>query len=442
MMKTPIYDFLKRYNASDSVRLHMPGHKGKSALGEITGLDITEIRGADSLFEADGIISESERYASELYGCRTFYSTEGSSLAIKAMLHLAALFAKETGNTRPLILAGRNAHKAFLSAAALIDFDVEWIYGSSSYLSCEIKATDIEARLASEKRRPSAVYLTSPDYLGNVADIAGIASACHKYGVLLLVDNAHGAYLKFLPESQHPMDLGADMSAASAHKTLPVLTGGAYLHVKEELSESIIKQAKPALALYGSTSPSYLILASLDLANSSTQSLSEILCQAAFLKSKISELGISTVGNEPLKITLAPKSYGYTGEQLGAYLEGVGVIPEFCDPDYTVIMISENTSTKDILRTQSALEALPRKAPINELPPKMGAPRVAMSPREAVFSPSESVTTSEAEGRILSAVTVGCPPAVPIVVSGEIISRDAIEVMNYYGINRVNVVKK
>lgn len=439
-MKTPIYDFLKNYSSCDSVRLHMPGHKGKSGLGEITSLDITEIDGADSLYHANGIIAESESYASELFGCPTYYSTEGSSLAIRAMLHLAANLSKSSED-RPLILAGRNAHKVFLSAAALIDFDIEWLFGKSSYLRCEITADEVDCRLSSGERKPCAVYITSPDYLGNIADVKEIARVCHKHGVLLLVDNAHGAYLKFLEKSIHPMDLGADMCAASAHKTLSVLTGGAYLHISAELAISA-EEAKSALSLYGSTSPSYLILASLDLANSSTQSLSEILYQAEFLKSKISELGISTVGNEPLKITLAPKSYGYTGEQLGAYLEGVGVIPEFCDPDYTVIMISENTSTKDILRTQSALEALPRKAPINELPPKMSAPRVAMSPREAVFSPSESVTTSEAEGRILSAVTVGCPPAVPIVVSGEIISRDAIEVMNYYGINRVNVVKK
>jgi len=440
MMKTPIYDFLLEYQRSDAVRLHMPGHKGKGPLPEISSLDITEITGADSLFEANGIIAESEECASAIFGCKTLYSTEGSSLAIRAMLHLAAAYAAE-GGERPLILAGRNAHRAFLSAAALIDFDIEWIYGGDSYLCCDIRPEDIRARLLSGKRMPAAVYITSPDYLGNIADIRKIAEACHDFGVLLLVDNAHGAYLKFLPESLHPMDLGADMCAASAHKTLPVLTGGAYLHLSEKIPESISSTAKQVMALYGSTSPSYLTLASLDLANSIDYNLDSVVSTAEMLKKKISALGIALVGCEPLKITLAPKSYGYTGFELSEYLEANNISPEFCDPDFTVLMLSPNTTAKDAERLLCALEALPQAAPINSAPPKITAPKAQISPRDAVYSPSEVISVSCAEGRILSAVTVGCPPAVPIVVSGEIISADAVRSMDYYGTKFVSVVK-
>ena len=223
-MNTPICDFVKKYARSDGVRLHMPGHKGASILG-FEKYDITEIGGADSLYEADGIIAESEKNASKLFGCPTFYSTEGSSQCIRAMLHLICAGARKNGR-KPVIAAGRNAHKTFISAAALIDFDIIWLTSAEdSYLSCTIDANSIEKLLESSDVRPDAVYVTSPDYLGNMADVEKIAALCHRHGVILAVDNAHGAYLGFLVKS--PIDLGADLFCSSAHKTLPVLTGGA-----------------------------------------------------------------------------------------------------------------------------------------------------------------------------------------------------------------------
>ena len=124
-METPICDFVRKYAESEEIRLHMPGHKGKNLLG-LEALDITEIDGADSLYEADGIIRQSEENASELFDCPTFYSTEGSSQCIRAMLYLAMLYGKSRGK-RPLIAAARNVHKTFLSAAALLDLDVLWL---------------------------------------------------------------------------------------------------------------------------------------------------------------------------------------------------------------------------------------------------------------------------------------------------------------------------
>ena len=266
-IKTPICDFVRGYADSKTVRMHMPGHKGVGTLG-VESLDITEVSGADSLYEADGIIKESEDIASSLFGAHTFYSTEGSSQCIRAMLHLAKTQAW-IEKKHPLVWATRNVHKTFLSAVALLDVDVEWLYGNSeeSYLSCAISPRELEKLLKEAPHLPTALYLTSPDYLGNVADIASLAEVCHRYGVLLVVDCAHGAYLKFLEKSLYPTDLGADMCCSSAHKTLPVLTGGAYLHINKKADASLVDAAKDALALFGSTSPSYLILQSLDAAN-------------------------------------------------------------------------------------------------------------------------------------------------------------------------------
>ena len=144
-MKTPIFDFVKQYAASEISRFHMPGHKGISSALGCEPLDITEVNGADVLYSPCGIIAESEKNATSLFEtAHTFYSAEGSSLAIKAMLALAT---EITGSReRPLILAARNAHKAFLYACALLDLDVEWLYpGEESHLcSCILSAEDVE----------------------------------------------------------------------------------------------------------------------------------------------------------------------------------------------------------------------------------------------------------------------------------------------------------
>lgn len=441
-MNTPICDFAARYAALKPLRLHMPGHKGQLKLGA-EALDLTEIPGADSLYEAGGIIAESEKNASILFGCPTFYSTEGSSLALRAMLHLACLQAKEQGR-RPVLLAGRNAHKVFLSAAALLDFEVRWLSGGDRYLTCLPGAEDLEDAL--EDGAVTAVYLTSPDYLGNRADLSALANVCHRHGALLLVDNAHGAYLKFCTPSLHPMDLGADLCCDSAHKTLPVLTGGAYLHVSQA-QKSLIDQAKPALALFGSTSPSYLILQSLDNANAlCAEGFAEALAEAAKeidgLKKNLSARGFALTGDEPLKLTLCPKSYGYTGTEVAEFLQERNIFCEFADPDHVVFLFSPEQAEEACEILLRILSELPKKPEIALLPPKIGAHEGVLTPRQGALAPSEWVSAPESVGRILASASVGCPPAVPVVACGERITPSDLDVFRYYGITRLSVVKE
>ncbi len=443
-MNTPICDFVKEYINKNTMRLHMPGHKGTECLG-FEAFDITEISGADSLYEASGIIKESELNASSLFGCDTFYSTEGSSHCIRAMLYLSMLYSKEKGKT-PKILAGRNAHKTFVSAMAFLDFQVEWIKNKSSdpYLSCNIDKETLEEQILKEK--PTACFVTSPDYLGNIVDIQSLSDVCKKHNVLLLVDNAHGAYLKFLPKSLHPVDLGADMCVDSAHKTLPVLTGGAYLHINSALSKDISPMAKNALSLFGSTSPSYLILESLDIANKYIsevfkESLRNFLPLAKELKNKLSSHGYKLVEQEILKITLSTKEYGYKGNDFAKILCEKGFECEFSDPDFVVLMLSPLWEEKEIAKLLGVLLSIPALTPLKEAPPTIHIPEKAMSVRQASLSPMEIISVNKAEGRVLAATTVGCPPAVPIILCGEVINKNTISIFEYYNIKECTVIK-
>lgn len=422
----------------------MPGHKGIALLG-MEAMDITEIDGADSLYEANGIIQQSEQNASFLFGCPTYYSTEGSSHCIRAMLYLTKLYAKTMGK-KTKILAARNVHKTFVTAAALMQLDVEWLMpiSNDSYLCCLLNDMDMLEKAITE-HLPAALYLTSPDYLGNCADITQIANICRKHGVLLLVDNAHGAYLKFLPKSRHPIDLGADLCCDSAHKTLPALTGAAYLHLSSQLPHWLVKQAKDALAMFGSTSPSYLIMQSLDavnayLSNGYQEKLTSFLPIVEKEKQKLTQKGILFAGDEPLKWTIHTKPLGYTGTEFAAELTKQNIICEFADPDFIVFMLSCEAGVKVLSCLSEAILSIPKKQPIDTIPPKPHLPKRIDPIHQSWCVAQEEIPVNEAEGRILSALNVSCPPAVPIAVCGEQIDRQAIEIFNYYGITHCKVI--
>lgn len=442
-MKTPIVSFLKSYQEKSPVRMHMPGHKGAGILG-FEGMDLTEIYGADELFAAEGIIKESEQNASSLFGCPTYYSTQGSTLCIQTMCTILCQDAKSKGK-KPKILAGRNAHRSFIHAAALLDFDIEWLYGNSDYLSCKIHAEDLEKAII--ESLPTAVYLTNPDYLGNLLDIQSLASVCKKHNVLLAIDNAHGAYLRFLEPSLHPVDLGADLCCDSAHKTLPVLTGGAYLHLSESLNQVWKNDVKHFMEYFSSTSPSYLIMASLDAANKVLDtifrnSLSECVRSVASLKNTLVQHGYTILSGEPMKITISTKEFGYTGNEIANLLMECDIYPEFYDSDYIVLMPSPYNTKDDLKRLETCLCGIERKPLLINKPPKLEQSKKAMNVRQALFSSSITLDVSKSLGQVCSSVTVSCPPAILPVIPGEVISESSIEVMKYYGIETVRVVKE
>lgn len=438
-MNTPVADFVQRYAKAGTARLHMPGHKGRCFLG-CEPWDITEIHGADALYEAEGILAESEQNAAALFGSqRTCYSTEGSSQCIRAMLYLAV--AASGSHT---VVAARNVHRAFVSAAALLDLEIRWLWPeeSRSLCGCPISPAQLEETLHSLPEPPAAVYLTSPDYLGGMAEIPALAQVCHQHGTLLLVDNAHGAYLRFLQPSLHPLDLGADLCCDSAHKTLPVLTGGAYLHLSPTAPAQLGPLAKSALGLFGSTSPSYLTLASLDLCNrylaeGYPQRLAEAVERLAELREKLTAAGWRVEPSDPLRVTVAAPR-GVTGQELAGQLRRQGVECEYADRDFLVLMATPENTPEELAHAAAALGQCPGEANPPQLPLARG--ERACSIRQAAFAPRETVDAAHSLGRVCGLPTVGCPPAIPIAVSGERITPEALALFAYYGIEQVEVL--
>ena len=444
-MQTILYDAVKRYCDQAFARFHMPGHKGIASgpLGTVLPLDITEVEGADSLFHADGPIAALEQQLADLYGAKTtLLSAGGATLCIQAMLALAC-------GTGAQVIMSRNIHRSAINACALLDLDPVWVYPQETggWFPGRYGAPEIDATLCAHPAA-RAVYLTSPDYFGGVSDLAEIAAVCRKRGVFLLVDNAHGAHLPFVPASYgvpHPLAAGASACADSLHKTMPAMTGGALLHLANER----LCGGKEMMSLFGSTSPSYPIMLSCEQA----AIYAETCAAADFARTaaRLDELrglalqkgyGLPAAPFDPAKLSLAFGSFGVDAATFGGYLREHGVEPEYVSETACVLMANGLNTTSDFQRVEQLLDATPWK--VCAVPSAAALPRCeqVMRVREAVFAPRESVAVSEAVGRVAALEASPCPPGIPLVMSGECISAQAAEALAGFGVAHVWVVQK
>lgn len=303
-------------------------------------------------------------------------------------------------------------------------------------------------------------------------DIAGLAAVWQGAGRALLVGNAHGAYLHFLPGgSRHPIALGAAMCCDSGHKTLPVLTGGAYLHLGPDAPVQDEATVRNTLNLFGSTSPSYLILQSLDQCNAvlagdyrarlagccaALEALRKALNETAAAHGAVLPLALpgDPPDREPLKLTLDAAALGCSGQALAEVLRQHGIECEYADPRYLVLMFTPENPPQDYDRLREAITACCTARPLGSAPAEEDTagnfadlarelaekdPRCTI--REAILAPQEVVPAEEALGRVCAMPTVSCPPAIPIVVSGEMVSREAVTLMKRYGVANVAVIK-
>jgi len=425
-MDTPLYNRLIEHNSLGRSSFHTPGHKCSGFFdNKLLELDFTELPDTDALYEADGVIRQTEENAAKLFGCaRSLISAGGCSLAIMAMLKIASKKGKK-------MIISRNAHRSAINAVALLGIEPVWIFpeGEKGYTG-RINPYEVEKILKHEKNI-SAVYITSPTYYGELSDIKAISEICHKYDALLLVDNAHGSHLAFLSENLHPINLGADMSACSLHKTLPVLTSGALLNIADN---NLAKNAKSAMSLFGSTSPSYPVMASIDICISYMYENGKRVygdCEKTVndIKSVALTKGLLNLNGkcDPLRITLDTSAVGLCGtEKQIEYFESLGIDCEFCDGENAVFICTPFNSEKDFARLRQAIEKIPVKSPVKNPSPALFLPERKLSVHDAVLSSSEIILSADASGRISSDTVCPCPPGVPVIMPGEVIQKEHI----------------
>ena len=433
----PLTRFLEQYTASGTLRGHMPGHKGKppqgfAAMQAAYEWDITEIDGADSLFEAEGILREGECFTAQLYGTADCcWSAGGSTLCIQAML------AKMQAEHRKIV-AARTVHRSFLNACALLGLEVTWVFPrSGGMLAGQYMQEDFAAALRkiAEEGASACLYVTSPDYCGNLQDIPALAAICRKFGARLLVDHAHGVHRAFLAGCRHPIAEGADFCCESAHKMLPALTGAALLHCSEPCG----MEMKQHMQLFGSTSPSYLVMQSIEasmhwLADGGISAIRSCAEAAAGLRERLPQYSFS--GQDPLHLTISAD-----GIRLAAALREKGIECEYADQTCLVLLLSPVWSAAEFAYLESVLASCRPEAP-RQLPPLPSPPEQVISLREAALAEWECVPVREAVGRICGRVQVPCPPAVPILVSGERITAPWAEFAEYCGISQLAVMKR
>ena len=424
-------DLLEEYNKSGYSRFHMPGNKG--VLDINLSYDVTELDCTDDLYCSNGAIKASEKLISDIYGsANSVFSTGGNTLCIQAMMYLAM----PNGGT---MIVAKNAHKSVINAMGILDITPVWVNFDKNNVIFE----EIENAI---KNHPEAqaVFITSPDYFGVMADVQKIKSVCKN--LTLLVDNAHGSHLVFF--KKHPISLGADLCADSAHKTLPVLTGGAFLHIGENFSKiNKIKyeDVKNAMQIFGSTSPSFLTLLSLEkcafwLKNKGKSEFLKLDKIIKKIKSKYSNILFKTNLQDPVRLTFDTANIGLNSQEFVLHLEKFKIKPEFGINTKTVLIPSPFNSLTDFKKLNLALENIPIKNFKLIIEEKSVNFCTKISIRKAIFSKNENIFVKNAENKISAQTVARCPPGIPIVIPGEIINKQKINILEKLGINCIKVV--
>lgn len=448
----PLADALRGYAAKGRASFHTPGHKGRAGLlGELAGLeyDLTELPETGSLYDGGDVIEQAEKLAAPAFGAAgTLFSAGGCTLCIQTMLLLGA-----GAGSRVLFL--RNAHRSAVHAAALLGLEPVWLWPGPDGRP----VTAGIAETLNNDKNIHAVYITSPDYYGRLADIPAIAAVCRQAGVPLLVDNAHGSHLGAF--GLHPLALGAAMTADSAHKTLPVLTGGAMLHIgrrPDGAPWAARAEAKAAMALFGSTSPAFPVLASLDLARdwwvrAGGEAYRLTAGEAAGLRRAAREAEIGVLDGprqDPARLTLDTGSAGVDGRVAAEFFRAEGCEPEYADGRYVVFILTPFNTPAELGRLREAVHGLAvalRRGRFFGRRPKAAyawdgeRPERACSPREALLAPCETVPAAEAAGRVAARTVCPCPPGVAAVVPGERIRQEMALRLEQAGFDQLVVLR-
>ncbi len=448
-VRAPLWQALEEYASSDVVRFHMPGHKGgrmvwppfRRALGrKVFSLDVTGVPGLDDLHQPSGVLLESQRQLAEACGAEaSFFLVNGTSLGVQALLLASA-------SPGERVLLPRNVHKSIISGLVLgglepVFVNPEW--DPHFGIPLGLSPRRLEEVLSRVEVR--SVLVVSPTYHGIASDLPALAARAHAYHLPFLVDEAHGAHFAFHPAFPLPaIAAGADGAAQGFHKVLGSFTQASVLHLRGPRIDRA--RVKAALSLLQSTSPSYLLLASLEAARVHMEERGRTLWARALrlarrLRAEIKALGFEVLetppagmGRDETRLTVRVLDHGLSGLEAELFLRRRGIQVEMGDLSSLVLIVGPGNTARDGERLLQALEELKvaggekkrsflfRMAKELKTPPPL--PPLDELPRRAFFAPRETVTLEEARGRV-AVETVACyPPGIPLLCPGERVTEE------------------
>ena len=468
-MEKSIFGALETLSESDMYPFHMPGHKrnmGKHPLSRAYEMDITEIEGFDNLHEPGGLILESMNRAKRLYGTKeTFFLVNGSTAGILTAIHSCVARGGK-------ILISRNSHKSVYNAIALLGLKAAYLYPEEMgdwKLAAGLSTAEVRRVLAANPDT-QAILVTSPTYDGFVSPIREIADLAHEAGIPLIVDEAHGAHFPFsdkLPESA--LTGGADLVIQSIHKTMPSFTQTALLHLQGNLVQ--LKVVKRYLSIFQSSSPSYLLMGGIDHCVRLTEERGEgfwddilaaaddfyhrmrklkhmqVWCGNRGNKDLLFRYGISSSCEikDPLKLIIRPVAAGkagkpYTGVELyQELLKTYYLQMEMMTPTYVLGILTCMDRAEGLRRREKALfEIDSQLAPLEaaekreERRQDSRYPVIKETIEAALSKEAELILPQLAEGRESADYINLYPPGIPLIVPGEVISRDLVDRLLVY----------
>lgn len=451
MKKAPIIDRLLTLNKENIVSFHVPGHKNGRTYGEFSyknyqdilyNLDTTEIPGTDNLHNPKDVIMESQKRASRVFNSEeTFFLVNGSTSGIYSMIMASTCPGDQ-------ILIDRNCHQSVINASILGDLRPTYIYPHIDIekgISLGICPEDIERELIKNKDI-KAVVLTYPNYYGITCDLKKIGEIVHKYDKILLIDEAHGAHLglsKSLPDTA--LGCGADAVVQSTHKTLPSFTQSSMLHIQGDRIDR--EKLKLMLRIHQSSSPSYLLLSSLDFAvhiyeTEGPYLMEKLLENMDYLRHELSKIdridmmGREIVGScgvkdiDPTRLWFGIK--GISGYELEERLRGEFKIQVELSNHYGVLAIgSIGTKKEDLDQLLDAVYRIAQEDLFEETREEKNysykVPKQIFTPREALYRPKRKILLKESINKISGEYIIPYPPGIPIIIPGERINHETLE---------------
>lgn len=416
---------LKHVVASDRHRFHMPGHKGRLPLPLDCSLDVTEIPGADNLHAPDGVIREVQEKIAGIYGSgQSFLLTGGSTAGILAsIMSLCA-----PGET---ILVPVNAHRSVLAALAFGQVEAAFYQPVTTPCGAYVTLDCAKEALASCPEA-KGMLVVSPDYAGCLSETRAVAEYLHQHGKKLIVDEAHGAHLKFT-DLEDAVSASADFVIQSTHKTLSALTQSSVLHLRDPKD----RKTQKILSMIESSSPSYLQMMSIEEAVDEASEEAEKVFGEIAARWEAFEQNQNPSDSFRLvrpSDSFDPSKWLFVssdGERDAEILAEFGIVPEVVYPGQILLMCGIHTTAKDFEALEKAVQEINRRYPQaedREVEPLIFAPLTTeIATGKALRGESETIALEEASDRISASFVIAYPPGIPLIIPGMRLTSDLIE---------------